>query len=133
VSEIVLITPPDKIFNQNRNVLFIHPNAGIKEQANNILQKHQNPLNLYIYEQDNESHDIDWLLTVAKFSDVVVIDVDNSPLQIRMLASYIISLPQTYWLTIEDDMCYNKLSNKRIYGLDTIESLIGGSFETEQQ
>jgi hypothetical protein len=85
--------------------------------------------NIYIYNVDEEDIDVDWLLSVAKMSDVIIFDYDNSPNHVRYLAAYIVSLPQTYWLTSEDRMLYNKLSPNRIYGLDAIEHLIGGKIE----
>lgn len=126
-NKIILITPPDKIFNQNINCLLIYPSDAVREQAQSILAESPGKQNIYLYNIDEEDADVDWLLSVAKMSDVVVLDYDNSPSHVRHLASYIISLPQTYWLTNEDSMLYNKLSPNRIYGLDVIESLIGGN------
>lgn len=128
-SKVILITPPDKIFNQNPNLLLIYPSSHIKDQLQQILANSQESQNVYIYNVEDEHHDIDWILSVAKMSDVVIIDIDNCPNNIKALSSYIVSLPQTYWLTAEDTFCYNKLSANRIYGLDAIENIIGGSFE----
>lgn len=131
-NKIILITPPDKIFNQNHSCLLIHPSNRIKEQAQDILSKSQGRQNIYLYEpEDEEQQDLDWLLTVSKMCDTVVLDLDNSSYEVRMYASYIISLPQTYWLTAEDSLLYNKLSPNRIYGLDVIEHLIGGNIEEQ--
>lgn len=132
-NNLVLITPPDKIFNQNKSALLIYPSNSIRSQAQEILANVSSPQNIYIYAPDSENQDVDWLLSVAKMCDVVVLDYDNSDEHVKWLASYIVSLPHTYWLTSEDKMLYNKLSPNRIYGLDSIENLIGGSIEAEQQ
>jgi len=129
-SRLTLITPPDKLFNQNHSVLLIHPSDGVRKQAQDILATSGGYQNIYIYNPAEEDDDIDWLLTVAKMSDVVVLDYDNSSKSVKALASYLVSLPQTYWLTSDDWMLYNKLSPNRIYGLDIIEDLIGGKLET---
>lgn len=131
-NKIVLITPPDKIFNQNPNCLLIYPSHAIKKQAQDILAKPKGHQNVYLYEVAEEDQDIDWLLTVSKFCDLVIIDLDNCPHEIKMLGSYLVSLPNTYWLTADDNLCYNKLSPNRIYGLDTIEHLIGDKVEQQE-
>lgn len=129
VDKITLITPPDKVFNQNHSCLLIYPSDSIRKQAQDILSLKNGFQNIYLYSVDDENINIDWLLSVAKMSNIVILDYDNCPEHVRHLASYIISLPHTYWLTSDDKWCYNKLSPNRIYGLDAIENLIGGDFE----
>jgi len=131
-NKIVLITPPDKLFNQNPSCLLIHPRETIRQEAQEILARSNNAQNIYLYNVNDDQSNVDWLLTVAKISELVILDLDNSPEHVRVLGSYLVSLPHTYWLTSEDWMQYNKLSSNRIYGLDVVEHLIGGSIETEQ-
>lgn len=132
-NKIILITPPDKIFNQNNSTLLVYPSDAVRKQAQDILAKSGGKQNVYLYSPNKEDdEDIDWLLTVAKMSDVVVLDYDNSSKHVKAFASYLISLSHTYWLTSDDWMLYNKLSPNRIYGLDVIEDLIGGQIETKQ-
>jgi len=130
-NKILIITPPDKIFNQNTNVLVICPSDRIKEELQNILGTSQGGQNIYLYEPKEEQEDIDWLLTIAKMSEVVVLDLDNASYDVRLISSYLISLPQTYWLTNSDEACYNMLSPNRIYALDSIKEQIGGKLETK--
>lgn len=127
--KLLLITPPDKIFNQNHSCLLIYPSKDIREQAQSILANSNGYQNIYIYDVSEDQSDVDWLLSVAKMCNVVVLDYDNCTEHVRHLAAYIVSLPHTYWLTSEDKMLYNKLSPNRIYGLDVIEHLIGGNVE----
>lgn len=128
-NKVVLITPPDKLFNQNSSCLLIYPSDAVRKQTQDILAKSNGRQNIYLYNVGNDESDVDWLLTVAKMSDTVILDLDNSQEHVRVLASYLISLPHTYWLTSNDWMQYNKLSANRIYGLDAIEHLIGGYIE----
>lgn len=130
-NKIILITPPDKLFNQNPSCLLIYPNDLIRKETQELLATLDGRQNIYIYSPDKDHEDVEWLLTVAKMSDVVILDYDNSPEHVRVLASYIISLPQTYWLTSDDWMQYNKLSANRIYSIDAINHLFGDSIETQ--
>ena len=79
-------------------------------------------INIYLYEQEEEH---DWLLTLHRMCNFVVIDIDNSPSLTRDAISYFISFPNTFWLTNGDNVYYNKISNNRIYNLDWI----GGKLE----
>jgi hypothetical protein len=130
-NKITLITPPDKLFNQNHSCFLICPNEGIRVQAQEILARTNGYQNVYLYNLTDDNMDIDWLLSVAKISDVVILDYDNCAEHVKTLAAYIVSLPHTYWLTSDDKMLYSKLSPNRIYGLDVIEHLIGGNVETD--
>ena len=127
--KITLITPPDKLFNQNYSFLLIYPSNNIKDQFQNAIADLDYPFNVYYYEADDLSHDVDWLLSVSKLADCVIFDVDNASPEIRTLASYLISFSNTYWLTNDTKSFYNKLSVNRVYNLDFIQKLIGEHFE----
>ena len=128
-NKLLLITPPDKLFNQNYSVVLIYPSDAVREQAQEILANTQGQINIYLYNLPEEEADVDWLLTTSKMSNIVILDYDNSPSHVKALSSYLVSLPHTYWLTNDDWMLYNKISPNRIYGLDIIENLIGGQLE----
>ena len=133
MSDILLITPPDKIFNQNKSCLLIYPTETIRREAQAILADLTESYNVYVYAVSEEhEHDIEWLLTVSRYADITVIDIDNSDIKIKNLASYLVSLPRTYWLTGEDNSCYHMLSPNRIWGLDSIRNILGGSIEEQE-
>ena len=69
------------------------------------------------------------MLTVFNVCNLCIIDLDNSSPQVRMLSSYFIAKPKTYWLTNGEDVVYTHISNNRIYDLDFMSQL-GGYFET---
>lgn len=117
-----LITPPDIIYDKTTSILLIHPSKQIKNQLNDVLKDAQQNINIYLYEQEEEH---DWLLTLHRMCNFVVIDIDNSPSLTRDAISYFISFPNTFWLTNGDNVYYNKISNNRIYNLDWI----GGKLE----
>ena len=130
MSNITLITPPDKIFNQNINIFLLYPSEKIKNDLQDFLASSTQSINVYIYE-NQEEHDIDWLLSVHKMSEVVITELDNLPTEIKQIESYLISQSNTYWLTKGENMFYNKLSVNRIYNLDFLTTKIGGTVEKE--
>jgi len=129
VSDVLLITPPDKIFNQNFSILLVYPTEITKNNIQEYLSRSEEDFNIYIYDQYEQEHDIDWLLSVSKFSDVLFIDIDNCDRTIRDLSSYLVSLPRCYWLTQAEQTIYNKLSAKRVYDPESIQEIIGAKIE----
>jgi len=118
MSNLNLITPPDKLFTNNNKFLLIYPSDDVKDQFNSLTLNYDEPIDVYIYEETKLEHDVDWLLSVCRIVDTVVLDIDNCPTEIRDLASYIIANNNTYWLTNSIESYYNKLSVNRIYNLD---------------
>jgi hypothetical protein len=123
MSDITLITPPDKVFNQNKSILLVYPSEETKNSVQSFLAESKEPFNIYLYNEDN---DIDWLLSVHKFCEISVLDLDNLPPELNKLVSYLISFPTTYWLTKGEFMYYNKLSVNRVYDYNFLEKWIGG-------
>lgn len=117
---IAVITPPDKLFNNDPSILLIYPSEDIKHSFQTQIQDLDVDLNVYYYNLDYTEHNLDWLLSVAKMSDLVIFDVDNSTPEVRNLASYIIANSNTYWLTNDPSPVYTYLSVKRIYDLTFI-------------
>jgi hypothetical protein len=130
MSDITIITPPDKIFNQNLSVFLLYPTDRIKNDLQDLLAEIQQPVNIYMYE--TKDHDVDWLLSVQRICDFAIIDLDNLPLEIKQIESYLISQSNTYWLTKGDNIWYNKLSTNRIYSVDFLKTKLGGTVEKKQ-
>lgn len=130
MNKITIITPPDKLFNCNKSFLLIYPSQDVKEQFQRLLAPIDYPFNIYYYEVDDLSHDVDWLLSVLKIVDICIFDIDNTSSKIKTLASYIIAQNNTYWLTNDNEPFYNKLSVNRIYNLDFLATTIGELIET---
>ena len=122
--KITVITPPDKVFNNNFSFLLVYPNNDIKQQFQDLIADIDHPFNVYYYEQDDLDHNVDWLLSLVNIADCVILDLDNTSPKIKPLASYIIAQNNTFWLTNENDTYYNKLSTNRIYNLDFIKDKI---------
>ena len=123
MNDVLVITPPDKIFNQNNSILLIHPSDSTRESVETSLADVVNPYNVYLY-TDNNEQDVDWLLSIAKFADLVIFDIDNCNSTTACLASYLVSLPRTYWIT-QYESVYSYLSPNRIWDTDSIQHLLG--------
>ena len=123
MNKINLITPPDKLYNNNYSYLLIYPSSLVKEQFNKLLNEVDESLNVYLYEQNE--HDPDWLLSLSKQVDCVILDIDNCPNEVSQLTSYFIANSNTYWLTKGEQVFYNKISPNRIYNLDNIVRKVG--------
>lgn len=116
-----LITPPDKLFNDGITITMIYPSAALKDEMQSVLHTQETDINVYVYELDEHEQNLDWLLSVCRMSDYVILDLDNSSQQVRMLASYLISKSNTYWLTNSPNSVYTMLSVKQIYNLDFLK------------
>lgn len=128
MSNITLITPPDKVFNQNTNIFLLYPSEKIKSDLQDILADTISPVNIYLYENTDE-HDIDWLLSIHKLSDIVLVELEQLPSEIKQIEAYLISQSNTYWLTKGENVWYNKLSVNKIYDLNFLTTKLGGTVE----
>jgi hypothetical protein len=99
----------------------IYPSAALKDEMQSVLHTQETDINVYVYELDEHEQNLDWLLSVCRMSDYVILDLDNSSQQVRMLASYLISKSNTYWLTNSPNSVYTMLSVKQIYNLDFLK------------
>lgn len=113
-----LITPPDKLFNECYSILLIYPSDAVKDELQDHIKLQDKDVNVYVFAQDDNEQDLDWLLSVCHIAHVVILDLDNCSPEVRKLASYIISKANTYWLTNEPNPLYNMLSVKQIHNLD---------------
>lgn len=130
MSDILLITPPDKLFNQNVSILLVYPSEAAKNEVQKFLAQTDCTVNIYIYDKAAaETHDLDWLLSVSRFAECVYVDIDNCEPIIRELCSYLVSFTNCYWLTQAANSVYNKLSTNRVYDIQSINKIIGDKIE----
>jgi hypothetical protein len=119
MTKINVITSPDVIHNKSTSFLLIQPSVGVRDQFQNLLEKFDRPMNIYLYDPaDEEERKYDWLLNVSRFVDYTILDIDNLDTVERNLATYFVSLPNTFYLTNDEVTPYNILSVNRIYNLD---------------
>lgn len=129
IGRITLVTPPDKIFNMNLSYLLVSPSLAVKQQLQSILSKSIDDLNIFIYE-DNES-DIDWLLSVSRIVDAVVIDIDNCNPVTKEFVTYLLQQPNVHYITQNELTPYNLISKNRIFNLDWIAEQLQNNIDDE--
>lgn len=125
MSDITLVTPPDKYYSQEYSFLLVYPSAVVKSQFQDLVEKFDKPIIVYLYEKEEQDHEPEWLLDCFYKADCVIIDIDNCDTKIRDLTSYFIAKEKTFWLTNSGDNLYNMISKNRIFGLDFLSSKIG--------
>jgi len=119
MTSINVITPPDVLHNKALSFLLVQPSKDIREQFQKLIEHFKMPINVYLYDPETvEESDIPWLLNVARLSDYNILDIDNMSTVEKNFTSYIISLPNTFYLTKDNTTPYNMLSVNRIYNLD---------------
>lgn len=124
MDQITVITPPDKLFNDNPALLIITPSNDIKIKVHDFVSVYPDNLNVYFYE--NSDADPEWVLSVIPMVDCVIFDLDNADLIIRNLSSYIISKANVFYLTNDAITPYNLISNNRVYDLNFLSNIFNG-------
>lgn len=107
-----LITPPDKLFNNNPSLLLFNPSDLLKENFNECANSFNRQMNLYLFEEDHS--DLGWLLDIVQGVDNIIIDIDNSKKN-QWIIGYLLSFDKTFYLTNESQTVYNTINVNRIY------------------
>ena len=118
MTKINIITPPDILHNQNKSFLLIYPSTEVRNDFQKYLEQANDSLNVYLYDPQDDEIDIAWLLALAKICETVILDLDNMADIEKKFASYLISLPNVFYLTKDDVTPYNKSSLNRKYDLN---------------
>ena len=125
-TRIHLITPPDKLHNYNRTYCLVYPSDDTKSQFQNLIENFEDSINVYMYEEPENEPAYTWLLDVVKYSDFVILDIDNFPPIHRTMISYLLGYDNVFWLTKGENEVYNTISKNRIYNLDWLYDSING-------
>lgn len=131
MGDIKLITPPDIIYDQTFSILLIYPNQTQKAEIQNILQDTEKSCNIYFYEkQEEDLQDIDWLLNLHRICHFCFLNIDLMIPNLKLLTTYFISFPNTYWYTQGSSFILNKISKNQIFTFDILsKNLTGGMVE----
>jgi hypothetical protein len=122
MNDIVLITPPDVLYNDTYSILIITPSIAIKNSLHEILKNTVMPINVYLF-SDGDS-DIAWLCNVLKMSNITIFDLDNANSIVKEFSSYIIAQPKTFYLTVNQNLPYNLISKNRVYDFAWLENIL---------
>lgn len=133
MSDIYLVTPPDKLFNKNYSVLLLYPYDDLKQQVQSLLEAKTNSINVYLYEAVTEEQNIAWVLESHRICDLVIIDIDFVDHHVKDMLSYLISFNHTYWRSQGENLMFNKLSCNRFYQCEEIRAFTQEVGETKQK
>tara|TARA_B100000424_G_scaffold263027_1_gene249772 strand:+ start:47 stop:454 length:408 start_codon:yes stop_codon:yes gene_type:complete len=127
-----LITPPDKLYNDNKSFLLMNPSDLVKEQFNEMAKQVGQNLNVYLFDQD-QGHDVNWLLDIVNQVGTIILDVDNTRNEYQWLIGYLLSFDKTYYLTKAEEMSYNVINTRRIYDVRQITEENGSFVKIQGQ
>lgn len=103
MNKITLITPPDFYENSNFSVLFIGMSDDDQEMTSRWLaEKGDFPeVNFYFYQGESN---ITWLLYAVNRADVILLNYDTDHAIINLMGSYILSKPNVYYTTNNENL-----------------------------
>jgi hypothetical protein len=113
VSKFLIVTTPDYFHGNMPTSLIINPSTEEKEILQAWIKDNDVEMLLYVY--DN-SQDIEWLLNVAKMSDSIYFNLDNSTDISYYYISYLVSLPKVMYQAQNND--YSIINKDRIQNID---------------
>ena len=124
MNKITLITPPDYFENSNPGILLIGLNEEQQDQITACLGNTDvSPdLNVYYYQDEDN---LEWLLYALARSGATFVNGDCENFTVKNLLSYILSRPNVYWTTKDEDI-------KKLFGyinghhVNTIEDFFKG-------
>lgn len=118
LGKINVITPPDKLFNQNPSILLVKTTNEVKEAFQKYICQVLDELNVFVF--DENEMDIEWLLSVHAYADISIVDIDNCDPITKSFVTFMISQPETYYITKDELTPYGLISKSRIYDLEAI-------------
>lgn len=127
-TKINLVTAPDVLHNLHASFFLLYPSDDTKHQFQNLIDKFEESINVYLYDHADDDPAFRWILEVLHKCDYVIVDIDNFPSLHRDLIAYLIAHNNVYWLTKSEHEVYNTLSNNRIYNLDWLYEYINGDY-----
>ena len=116
MSNIKLITAPDKVFDQALSIVLVCPGEDLKNRLQDYLTTSKTDINIYLHDTEN----VEWLLTVAKMSNYVIVDIDNCNAYTSHFLGYLLTLPNTYYKCEHMKVQWNLLNKNRFYDFPNI-------------
>lgn len=113
MSKFLIATPPDYFHGNMPTSLIINPDSEEKDILQEWIKENDIEMTLYVY--DN-SQSIEWLLNVAKMSDSIYFNLDNTKDISYYYISYLVSLPNVMYQSQSND--YSIINKDRIYNIN---------------
>lgn len=127
MNNILLITPPDVLYNNTKKIFLFCPDNNFKKDIQNFFTDCDIELTIFLY--DEFYADINWVMNIFSISDLVIINLDNLPHEIKYLESYFLSFSKTYFTTNVENPFRILINKNRFYKLSEIQHIIGGTIE----
>ena len=102
-NKITLVTPPDFYENSNFSILFIGMTDQDQDLASAWLGKNETypDCNFYYFQGENN---MEWLLYALHRSDAIFLNFNVDRVIINIMGSYILSRPNVYYTTNDDNL-----------------------------
>ena len=126
MSDINLITPPDKLHNHNFSILLINPSESLRIDLQDLIKNSNHYFDLYLWEVNNGNEDYEWLFDVHRCVDLCILELENLPYEIKNIEAFLISFGNTYFITQQENVLYSKISSNRIFSITQLENIIRG-------
>ena len=112
--EVLVVTPPDKVYDDSLKVLLINPCDKLKNDISEFLKTVEQNVVIYLYDKVEENNAA-WLLSAMNEADMVFYDMDFADPVVRAIDGYILSKNKTYWLTQGENLFYNASNNVKLF------------------
>jgi hypothetical protein len=122
MSDIVVITPPDILYNNVFKVLLVNPSPEIKNDMQDLLTDYPVDMNIYIYDHVPPEEEPAWLIQVAEQADLIVVNIPNCFGETKQLVTYLLGKNKTFYLTMHDGIPYNMLCRNEITSIKEISN-----------
>ena len=73
MSQIKLITPPDKLLNENKSILLVNLKDTFKDEFNKIIKEIDVNINLYMYDELENKDSANWLIESSGIADYIIL------------------------------------------------------------
>jgi hypothetical protein len=116
IGNITVFTPPERFFNLDSSYLLVNPSPDLIKQFQSVVSDLYESVNVFVY--DTASNDLEWLLSVACQTDLIIIDIDNCTAETKTFVTFLLTHPNSFYITADEITPYNLISKNRIYDLD---------------
>ena len=129
-NKITLITPPDFFENGNHSILFIGMTDDEQRNASHWLGQRESlpETNLYVYQGEPN---ISWLFYAANRANLTYVNIDANSAIIGCMASYILSKPNVYYTT-QDQNLKELMSHINNCYVDNIETFLERAYHEQE-